>query len=350
MSSSESQGEQQQQQQQAATRAYDMLMGWIVSSAMQAAVRLGLPDQLKDGPRSAHELAKELGADEGALLLLLRALCSVDVFQEVEVGVFANTDVGTFLRSDVPNSLHGFTLYLAADWVWRPWHALPQTITTGRPSFEEIYQSEFWSYMAAHPQEYTIFNNAMASYTELLNDVTVAGYDFSAVRRLVDVGGGYGSFLQVILQRYPHLQGVLFDLPPVVAQAQQILASSPVGERCTFVEGNFFQGVPQGADAYIMKHVLHDWTDEECIRILRNCREALAPDGRILIVEYVVPEPPQKPSPFLFVGLWMRINTPGGYERTEQQFRRLCEEAGLQLVGVHPTGAPDSILEARSIA
>ncbi len=330
-----------------AVQVYELLMGWTVSSAVQEVVRLEVPDVLlPDQSRSVQSLAQQLGVYEATLLLLLRAVSSVGIFAETALGIFTHTERSRVLRSDAPDSMAGMAKMLGSHWNWAVWQGLDHAVRTGICVFDDIFRQDFWSYMQSHTREATIFNEAMTSFSQSLNEAVVAAYDFSHVNILVDVGGGQGSLLATLLQKYPDLHGMLLDLPSVIESTQVFLTGAGVAAQCTCVAGSFFERVPPKANVYLLKQVLHDWSDEQCVQILQNCAQAMRAGGRVLVVEYVLPEPPTTPSPYLFVGLWMKLNTPGGYERTEAQFHALFEQAGLQVLHVHPTTSTHSILEA----
>jgi SAM-dependent methyltransferase len=328
----------------------EKLLGKLTSVSIQVAtVGLGIPDHLKDGPKPVEVLAEEVGADKDVLLLFLRALTSESIFQEVAPGVFAHTEASRFLETGVPGSVDGIAQMLGADWarkVWEP-EAVLHTLRTGQPAFEHVFGQGFWEYMSANPDEYASFSRAQTIFSGPKDDAIIDAYDFDGIKTIVDVGGGEGTFVTKILSAYEGMRGVLFDQPPVIEKARRWIAGTPVADRCECVGGSFFDGVPPGADAYVLKQVLHDWSDEESVRILRNCRDAMTPDGRVLVAAYLVPKPPATPLKYLMAGLWVRLNCPGGYERTEAQFRQVFEQAGLEIVRILPTASTHSILETR---
>jgi hypothetical protein len=343
--------EQEQLQQRYATvTVLEKLLSSLTSISMQVAVvDLGIPDRLRDGPRSVHSLAKEIAADEDVLLLFMRALTSEEIFKEVECGVFAHTEGSRCLQSDAPGSLRGIAELLKADWtrkVWDPEEVL-HTLKTGQPAFEHVFGEDFWTYMSTHRDQNAIFSKAQTIFSGPKDDAIANAYDFDGIYTLVDVGGGEGSFLAKIVSDHPGMKGILFDRPAVVERARTQIAQRGIADRCQCIGGDFFKGVPVGADAYVLKQVLHDWSDEESVRILDNCRSAMAPSGKVLVAAYIVPEPPAKPLKYLMAGMWVRLNCRGGYERTEEQFRRVFERAGLELVKVVATASTHSILEAR---
>lgn len=324
-----------------------LLMGMPISIAMQEAARLGIPDLLDTGPKHIDALASTVNAEPKALLLLLRALASMDVFQEIAEGVFAQTVFSASLRSDLSASLFALARVFGTSWCREVWVNLATTITTGQPSFEQVAHLELHAYLSQHPEEQTLFRQALAYIWEPLITEIMHTYDFSAVGTFVDISGGDGGFLIAILKHYLSLQGLLLALPPQVEEARVAIQQAGLASRCTCLAGNFFEGVPVGADVYFLQQILRDWSDEHCVQLLSNCGKAMATSGRVLVAEYVVPRPPHKPSPALFVGLWMSLLRPGGYERTETQLRTLCERAGLEVVRVWATSSTYSLLEAR---
>ncbi|MBO0782359.1 MAG: hypothetical protein J2P37_26370 [Ktedonobacteraceae bacterium] len=333
-------------------RAYELFMGMLVARAIQVAVEFRLPDHAVAGPISVPRLAEQLQLDQSVLQLLLRCLSSVGIFAPLGEDTFAQTELSACFRSDLPGSWYGLARMFGSQWSWRAWGGLPYTLKTGLPSFEHQEGKEFWNYMQHNREDFAVFQSAMTSYSEALNPAIVAAIaqtgHLNGVQRVVDIGGGEGGLLTALLRGAPQLQASLFDLPEVIAQAEGYLVHANTRERCDLVAGNFFEHIPAGGDLYLLKHVLHDWDDHDALRILRNVREALVPQGkrgRLLIIEYVVPPAPQPPSPFLFVGLFMRLNTKGGYERTEAEFQKLLEQAGMRLVGIHATGTPDFLVE-----
>jgi SAM-dependent methyltransferase len=338
---------------QVAQTVLEKLLGRLTSVSIQvAAVGLGLPDLLAAGPRTVDELAAEAGAERDVLLLFLRALTSESIFQEIEPGMFAHTEESRCLVSDAPNSLHGIAEMLGAEWAWKVWEPAEvlHTLRTGQPAFEHVFGSDIWTYMKARPEQYAVFSRAQTIFSGPKDDAIIDAYDFTGIKQLVDLGGGEGTFLGKVLHRYPDMEGTLFDLPPVVARARERIAGTAVEDRYRCVGGSFFDAVPPDADAYVLKQVLHDWSDDQSVEILRNCRDAVPESGRILVAAHLVPEPPRRPLKYLMAGMWVRLNTPGGYERTEQEFRALFERAGLELVRILPTASIHSILETRRAA
>ncbi len=341
-------GEQSPYEGSVATQSvFTWLLGMPVSIAMQEAVRLGIPDLLDAGPKHVAVLASTVNVDTRTLLLLLRALASVDVFQEIAEEVFAQTVFSAILRADLPGSLFALARVLGTSWCRASLANLASTLETGHPSFETFFQKDLHAYLSEHPEEQHLFRQTLALFSEPLIADVVRTYDFSTVGTLVDIGSGDGSFLITVLKQYPSLQGLLLSLPPQIEDARLAIEQAGLAQRCTCLEGNFFEGVPVGAEVYFLQQILRGWNDEQCVQLLSNCGKAMATGGRVLVAEYVIPRPPHKPSPVLFIGLWMSLLRPGGYERTETQLRTLCERAGLSVVRMWATSSAYSLLEAK---
>jgi len=326
----------------ASAQVLQMLAGKWVSRALSAAADLALADHLKDGPRTTAELAAACGAREREVYRLLRALASVGVFEERAPRQFALTPLAEPLRSDTPDSIRNMARFMAIPMTWRAWEPLTDSIRTGKTGMSQIGVPNPFDYLRDHPEESEIFNAAMTDFSRQAADAVVDAYDFSRFRKLVDVAGGHGALLKTILARNPGLSGVLFDMPHVVAGARAGLPAT-----CAAESGDFFQAVPAGADGYTLKHIVHDWDDEPAAAILRCCRKAIAPDGRLLVIEMVIPAG-NEPHFGKLLDLEM-LAIPGGLERTEQEFRQLFATAGFELTAVIPTKSPVSVIEGRPV-
>jgi len=265
------------------------------------------------------------------------------VFEEMPDGRFAITPLGATLRTGAPNSVREWALFVGAPEMWQVWGGLRDSVMTGEASFPAVHGTPMWQYMAAHPDLGQAFNGWMTRQSRLHNAALVAAYDFSQFRSVVDVGGGQGSTLAAILSAHPDLRGVLLDLPQVVAQTNA-LDEAGVASRCEVVGGDMLHAVPQGADAYLIKRVLMDWGDADSTTILRHCATAIPQDGKVLVVEMLMPRG-NDPSPAKSFDILMLLNQPGGRIRTEKEFRELFSRAGLHLARVVPTGSPNTILE-----
>jgi hypothetical protein len=325
-----------------AMRLLRMSEGLGVPRILQIAAELGIADRLAEGPRSAAELAAASGTEPTALYRLLRALASVGVFTEVDPGRFALTGVGEHLRTDHPESLAAWVQFQA---LFNDVNTQGiRSIRTGRSTVPDVFGESLFEHLSHHPEKAAIFQDAMAQHSRLMGPRLIEAYDFSSVRRAVDVGGGDGTFLSAILRAHPEMSGVVYDAPYVAEAAHKQLAAAGLGERCAFVSGNFLEQVHPGGDVYLLKGVVHNWPDDAAVTLLRNCRRAMGPDGRLLLIEWVVP-PGDEPHPSKLLDLSM-LFVYGGKERTEQEFVELLSAAGLRLVRVVGTASTLNFLEA----
>lgn len=312
----------------------NIALRYMQAQVLYVAAELKVADLLADGPRSSEELALDTGTHAESLLRLLRALVVLGVLAQTEPDRFELTDLGGQLRSDTPDSVRSFVTMVCEPESWQSWGDLLSCLRTGDTAFDRIFGMPFFEYLGHHPEKSATFNAAMSDITRGMAPEIIAGYDFSRFRTAVDVGGGDGTLLAQILRSEPELQGVLFDLPNGLESAAPVLEAAGVADRCQVVPGDFFVSVPDGADAYLVKAVLHDWDDERAVAILRNCRKAMATDGRVLIVERVIPEwiTPEA-SEVVMVDLYMLV-FPGGRERTEPEYRDLLAAAGFTLSAI----------------
>jgi SAM-dependent methyltransferase len=326
----------------------DLIVGYWVSELVHVVARLGVADVLKGGPKSPADLARAVGADPATLHRVLRALASVGVFVERKDGRFALTPLGATLRSDRPDSLRAFAIMMVDDYWFQAWSDLLQSVKTGQTAFDRVHGMKIFDYFGKHPDKARAFGEAMTSISGTENPVVAAGYDFSKVRTLVDVGGSHGHLLAAILKANRKLKGVLFDLPQVLDQARNApyVNDKQIAGRIELAAGDFFQSVPAGADAYIMKYIIHDWDDDLCLKILGNCRRAMAPNGRVLVVDAVIP-PGNDPHWGKLLDINMLVG-PGGRERTRSEFAQLFARAGLKVTRIIPTASPLSIVEGVS--
>jgi hypothetical protein len=322
-----------------------LTMGALVSQAVSVIARLGVADVLAAGPQPVEEIAKRVGAHHSALYRVLRALSDVGVVAELENRQFALTQLGELLRSDVPGSLRGWATMVGMPFHRYPWTDLYVTVQTGESAFDRVHGTEVFDYLAEHPEDAAVFDAAMASISTNESVSIVKAYDFSRFNTIVDVGGGRGGLLTAILSANPHLQGVLFDVPTVVAGAEEELAGAEVVGRCTVVSGDFFDSVPDGADAYLLCAIIHDWDDDQAVQILRTCRAAMADAACVLLAEIVLPDGPA-PSMGKLADLEMLVMTAGGRQRTGAEHRALLARAGLRLTRIIPSTGMVSLVEA----
>jgi SAM-dependent methyltransferase len=313
---------------------------WI-TQGIYVAAELGIADLLAEGPRSVEELAEQTNTHGGALYRVLRALAGVGVFAQDSQRRFLLTPLSELLRSDVPDSQRALAIMMGAEF-YETWGMLLHSVRTGEQGFNKRFGRPFFQYMTEHPDRHSIYDGAMAGVHGPETGPMLDSYDFSVFRSVVDVGGGNGMVLAAILSRHPAVQGILFDLPAVAERARTIITSSGLDGRYQIVGGDFFSSVPAGADAYLMRHIMHDWEDNEAVAILRNCRKAMNPDGRVLVVETVIP-PGNEPCFGKWLDLMMLL--VGGCERTEEEYNRLFSEAGLKLNRIVPTSSEVSLIE-----
>ncbi|MGH6873386.1 MAG: methyltransferase [Aestuariivirgaceae bacterium] len=313
-----------------------LISGFSISMAISAVADLGIADHLADGPKTAANLARLCGADEQLLRRVLKYLASEGVFEDQSSDVFALTEKSAWLRSDVPGSMGPRAVFIGSELNWMAWGKLLQAIKTGTSGVEAAFHECIFDYLGSHPEAGSLFNRYMAQQTATSVGAIIAAYGFTGVRRIVDVGGGHGALVAGVLQTYPDLQGVLFDRPEVVANADDFLKASGVADRCKIVAGDFFENAPADADLYALKYILHDWSDADCVRILRNCQEAMVPGGRVLVIEHVIPDH-SGPDFSRFLDIHMLVLTSGGRERNRKEFTELLAAAGLQLKRMVPT-------------
>jgi hypothetical protein len=319
-----------------------LLNGAHVAGAVSCLAQLGIPDLVEAAPKSAEELAGQVGADPHALYRLMRATACVGVLSEGPDGKFSQTPMSTLLRSNANPSLRALAIMGGREWHARAWSHLEYCVRTGKQAVDQIYGVPIFEFLKQHPAEAQIFNDAMTQISMIDGPAVAEAYNFDGIRSIVDVGGGHGLLLATILERNPHLRGTLYDLPHVLEGAKNG-PLEPVKDRCVFASGDMFSSVPAGADAYIMKHIIHDWPDDRCVQILKACRKGVNAGGRLIVVDSVI-QPGNDFSPSKFLDLQMLI-FPSGCERTEKQFRELLAAAGWQLSRIIRTVASDSIVE-----
>jgi hypothetical protein len=319
-----------------------LLRGFWHTQALHVAAQLGLADLLRDGPRTPADLAGATGSNAGALYRLLRALASLGIFAEDEQHRFRLTPLAECLRSDVPGSMRALAI-MRGQWQYEAWGQLLYSVQTGQSAFEKIHGVPLFDYLAHNPQAGQLFDDAMTGVHGRETAAMLQAYDFSGVTILADIGGGNGSLLCEVLKHYPTMRGILFDLPAVTGRARANLDAAGLAGRCRVEAGNFFETIPAGADAYLLRHIIHDWDDDRSVAILKSCRQALGGTGKLLVVEGVVP-PGNEPSVSKFFDLSMMV-VPGGMERTEQEYRRLFASAGFRLTRIVPTSTWISVIE-----
>lgn len=313
------------------------------------AAKLNIADHLAEGPRPVDTLAAQTGSDPDALYRVLRVLVSIDVFSEPQPRTIALSPAAELLRSDVPGSIRDLVVWATNPFMMHVTSDLLHSVKTGQPAIEHLYGKPAFECFASMPEVNFAFNEGMTAISADLAPAVLDAYDFSGVGTLMDVAGGHGYFLCEALKRHPQMKGILLDQPSVVEGAKCVLCDMRVEDRCQPIGGNFFEHIPAGADAYYMQHIIHDWKDEAALKILRNVHRALAgrPDGRLLLVDTVMPED-SRPHPAKLLDLLM-LMFPGGRERTEREWRDLLAKADFTITRIVPTKAPDSVIEAVTV-
>jgi SAM-dependent methyltransferase len=298
---------------------------------------------LKDGPLPCDELARANQMDEPSLYRVLRALASVGVFEEMADREFGLTPMAECLRSDVPGSLRAMAILSGEDLFWRCWGDIFRCVKTGDPAVGRLHEMSLFDYLATDPGLASVFDDAMSGWSAQTAPAVLEAFDFSAIGTLVEIGGGHGRLLTSILAAHPAMRGIVFDGPEVVADALEGIEAARFQDRCEVVGGDLFDAVPEGGDAYILRHVIHDWDEPRATTILRNCRRAMRSGGRLLLVEIVIP-PGNGRSLGKLLDLEMLV-LAGGRERTEAEYRALLAAAGFRLERIFPTASPVSVLE-----
>ncbi len=321
-----------------------VILGCFPSQAVYVAAKLGIADLLKDGPRRTAELAEKTGTHEPSLYRLLRSLAAIGIFTETDSKSFVLTPPAEFLLSDHPGSLRDAAIFMGEKWHWAVYGEMLYSIQTGKVAWEKVHGSEVFPFFQQHPEEYEIFNRAMTSLSMNVLPALIEAYDFSSVDTLVDIAGGHGMLLSGFLKTNPKLKGVLFDLPQVIAGAPALLEAEGVADRLKLESGDFFERVTEGKDAYMMKFIIHDWDDDRALKILKNIHRDSGSNARLLLFEMVVPAGNE--MHFSKIQDLEMLISPGGVERTEQEYRELLGQAGFELRRVIPTKSPFSIVES----
>jgi O-methyltransferase/methyltransferase family protein len=322
----------------------DMIMGSMVTQAIHVAAKLDVAEQLADGPLPADEIARRCGADADAVYRVLRVLATRLIFAQDEDGRFRLTPMAEALRDGAPVSMRAMALLLGHPFEWEHWGELTSAVTTGEPVLPRLRQMGGYEFLAANPEFAGVFEAGMDNLSTLETEPIVAAYDFSGFETIVDVFGGRGTLLAAILAGTPGVRGVLADQRAEMLGAEEFLRSAGVGDRCAVDTAGLFEKPPAGADVYLMKHIVHEWPEQQALELLRNVRASIRDDGRLLLMEFVLPEGSQ-PHPGVLVDLWLMI-LMGGKERTRSQYTELLRQAGFRLTRVIETGSPVAIVEA----
>ncbi len=325
-------------------RVIQMLEQFWLARSVAVAARLGLADLMAERPRTVGELAEATGSHPEALSRLVRAMVAYGVFQRAEEGRVGLTELGESLVSDRTGSMRQLLMTLIGGEHYAAWGDLDQAIRTGRTAFDVHFGTDIWSWYRQNPEAGAEFNKTMVAATAAVNQAVMETYDFRRFRHVVDVGGGHGSLLRLALEQNTAARGTLFDQPGVVEEARAGIAAAGLAERVELVGGSFFENVPAGGDAYLLKYILHDWDDARCELILRNVRRAIAEGGTLLVFDTVIP-PPGRPDFSVLMDLNMLAMT-GGRERSEAELSDLFARTGFALKRVLPTQSHVSITEA----
>ena len=323
-----------------------LMTGYQISSCIYTAAYLNIADLLASGPRQVEDLASETKTNADRLYRVLRALVSVGIFSEPEPRTFALSPAAELLRSDIPDSRRTHALFMASPFVVNVNAHMLHSVQSGQPAVEHLHGKPIFECLPSMPEVAFAFNECMTSLSAALAPAVLDAYSLDGIGTLMDVAGGHGYFICQALERYPQMKGLLLDLPSVVEGARCALCERRMGHRCEPIAGNFFENIPAGADAYFMQHIIHDWDDEHCLKILSNVKRALAgrKNGRLIVVDTVLPDGSQ-PHPGKFLDLMMMV-FPGGRERSEKEWRALFGKGGFTITKIVPTHAPESVIEA----
>jgi hypothetical protein len=321
-----------------------MIMGFRTTQLLHVAATLGIADLLEAGPRPIASLAAACGCRAAALYRILRALSNLGIVRELADGRFELASLGEHLRTHTESSLRAIAALYGERWIWNAYGNLVHSVRTGEPAFDAVHGKRFFEYLQDDESAASSFNAAMTSYSAQEISAVTAAYDFARFRSIADIGGGHGRLLGALLRASPGARGVLFDLPAVCAGAQSTLELAGVADRTKIVSGDFFVEVPRGAQLYVMKSIIHDWDDESARRILANCRAAMGPDSRLLLIERVIGEPNDTDEAKLFdISMLAML---GGRERTANEYRALLKSAELRMTRTLATASPHSLIEA----
>jgi hypothetical protein len=330
-----------------AERLMQLAGGFMMTAALYTVTKLDIPGLLKDGARTVADLAMETGSNEDALYRVIRALVPAGVFEEVTPRTFSLSESSRALLPEIDGSIRDLVLWLGDEFHFKVWSHLPYSVATGKPAVDHVYGKPAFEAINEHLDIAYDFNTAMTCISNRLAPAVLEAYDFSGINTLMDIAGGHGAVLCEVLKQYPGMKGTLLDMPSVVEEAKCLVCSLKMDHRCIPVAGDFFESIPAGADAYYMQHIIHDWDDENALKILKNVRHAMQgyAERKLIVVDCVLPED-SKPHFGKLVDLEMLL-MPGGRERTEREWHELFAKAGFQITRIVPTRAADSVIEAR---
>jgi SAM-dependent methyltransferase len=321
-----------------------MISATWLSRLIYAAAKLGIADLLKDGPKSSEELASSTGMHAPSLYRTLRALANYGIFKEVKPNCFEMTPLAETLQSRVPGSMRNMAITCGEEYYYYPFGKILYTLQTGQPAFHHFHGMDLFEYLTQHPDNAKCFDEAMTEYVSQMHTSFAAVYDFSGVKKVVDVGGGHGTLMKHILKANPTVTGILFDRPSVIEGSKKNIEAAGLSDRCEVVGGDFFESVPSGGDIYILSSIIHGRNNEDSASILRNCHRAMVDNGRLLLGEVVIPTGNE---PFFgkIHDINLMIAAEGGGERTEAEFLKLFEMSGFKLTRIIPTQSLGSIVE-----
>ncbi len=322
-----------------------MITSYWSATSIHVAAKLRLADHVKNAPQTADTLAMLTGTQPQALYRLLRALSSVGIFEEDADGRFGLTPMAECLL-DMHGSQRAVALMMG-DEHYRSWGELLYCVQTGKPGFDHVYGKPIFDWLSEHPEEAKIFDAAMTGFHGPETQAMIEAYDYAGINMLVDVGGGNGTVISAVLKKNPAMNGILYDLPNVIDRAKKNLADAGLASRCETIAGSFFESAPAGGDAYQMRHIIHDWTDEQCHTILTHIRKVIPKSGKLLVIEMVI-KPRNEPQPAKWLDLNMLV-LPGGKERTEAEYRVMYAKAGFELTRIVPTPTEVSVIEGKPV-
>ncbi|MFX1298452.1 MAG: methyltransferase [Promethearchaeota archaeon] len=323
-----------------------LIMGKMPTQLIYVAAKLGIADLLTSGPKSIDELAESTNTDSTSLYRVLRALVNMNIFAQNENNQFILTPLAEPLKSDAPDTVRDYAIMCGSDWHNQAWSNLSYSVETGKPAFDGRFNMKIFDFLEQNPEDSAIYHAGISSIDKLHTKLLSMAYDFSDLKTIMDVGGGYGALLADILTANPLLKGILYEQPEVAAEVREIIQKGKFLDRFQIIEGDFFQKVPGGADAYILKLIIHNWNDDICRKILENCRKNMEKNNKLLVIEAIVPKG-NKEHIAKLLDIEMLIFTDGGYERTEEEFRALFTSAGFHLNRIIPTLSHLSIIEAQ---
>jgi O-methyltransferase/methyltransferase family protein len=325
-------------------RLVQMATAHWTSHILYVAAKLSVADHLAKEAKRADELAAVTKTHAPSLGRFMRTLAHLGLVTEDETARFALTPLGEALKTGAQGAARSAVLTLASPWITGGWERLLESVQTGRPGLEQALGMPIFDWLARHPEEASLFSETMVSFHGTEPAAVAAAYDFSGMATIVDVGGATGNLLAAILAKHSGCRGILYDLPHVVRDAPKLIQARGLADRVTIEAGSFFERIPHGGDAYLLSHIIHDWTEEQCLTILGHCGRAMKPTGRVMIIEMVLPAG-NVPHPGKMLDMMMLVG-PGGQERTEPEYRDLLNKAGLRLARVIPTDSAVSVVEA----